>query len=129
MAKALGFTLIELLMAMTVVAILAAISIPSYRSSVIKSNRGSAQAVLMDVAQRQQQYLLDHHSYAANLTTLGVTVPTSVSAKYTVTIPSTSSGSPPSFTATATPVTGSSQASDGAMSIDSTGAKTPASKW
>lgn len=123
-----GFTLIELMIAVLIVAITAAIAIPSYTSYLVKSRRTAAQTHLMDIAQRQQQYLLDMRSYAPDLATLSVTTPTTVTRYYTVTLSNTS-GPPPTFTATATPVAGSSQASDGALSIDYTGAKTPANSW
>jgi type IV pilus assembly protein PilE len=123
-----GFTLIELMIAVLIVAITAAIAIPSYTSYLVKSRRTAAQTHLMDIAQRQQQYLLDMRSYAPDLATLSVTTPTTVTQYYTVTLSNTS-GPPPTFTATATPVAGSSQASDGALSIDYTGAKTPANSW
>jgi type IV pilus assembly protein PilE len=123
-----GFTLIELMIAVLIVAITAAIAIPSYTSYLVKSRRTAAQTHLMDIAQRQQQYLLDMRSYAPDLATLSVTTPTTVTRYYTVTLSNTS-GPPPTFTATAMPVAGSSQASDGALSIDYTGAKTPANSW
>lgn len=117
-----GFTLLELMIAVAVVAILAAIAYPSYQSHLISSRRASAQSHLMDISQREQQYLLDARSYASDLVTLNMTTPSDVSSYYTIAI--TVSSTPPTFTATATPITGTSQASDGALSINSTGAKT-----
>lgn len=126
--KACGFTLIELMVAAAIVGILMAVAVSSYQTYLVKGTRSSAQASLMDIAQRQQQYLLDNRSYASSLTALNVTLSTDVSSYYTVTL-STSSGPPPTFTATATPIDGVRQSSDGALSIDQAGAKTPASKW
>ncbi len=45
-----GFTLIELLIAATVLALLAAIAMPAYRSQVLRSHRALARAVLVDLA-------------------------------------------------------------------------------
>ncbi len=118
-----GFTLLELMIAVAVVAILASIAYPSYQSHLISSRRASAQSHLMDIAQREQQYFLDARSYASDLTTLSMTTPSDVSSYYTIAI-ATSSSAPPTFTVTATPVTGTSQASDGALSINNTGTKT-----
>lgn len=123
-----GVTLIELIVAVAVVGILGAIAYPSYLNSQIRSKRSSTQAHLMDIAQQQQQYLLDARSYAASLTTLNMTTPTNVSPYYTITIAATA-GPPLTFTATATPITGTSQSSDVTLSINNAGAKTPASVW
>lgn len=123
-----GFTLVELMVTVAIVGILGAIAYPSYQSYLKKGWRAAAQSHLMEIAQRQQQYLLDARSYATNLTTLGVTTPTNVALYYTITIANTV-GPPPTFTATATPIVGSAQDGDVTLSIDNTGAKTPANTW
>lgn len=123
-----GFTLIELMITVAVIGILAAVAYPSYQSYLIKGRRASAQSHLMDIAQRQQQYLLDARSYAPDLTTLNLTTPTDVSTYYTITI-TKPAATPPTFTATATPKEGTPQATDVTLSIDNTGQKTPAGKW
>lgn len=123
-----GFSLIELMIALVVVGILVAIAYPSYESAMVKTRRASAQAHLMDIAQRQQLFLMDSRSYTSNLTDLKVTTPSDVSRYYTITVP-VGTGTLPTFTATATPIAGSSQATDGTLSLDSTGAKSPADKW
>jgi len=123
-----GFTLIELMITVAIVSILAAIAYPSYINQVIKGRRAAAQATLMNIAQRQQQYLLDSRSYAGSLATLNVTPPADVSAYYTISI-AAPAGSPPTFTVTATPIAGASQANDVTLSIDNAGVKTPANTW
>lgn len=123
-----GFTLVELVVAVAIIGLLASIAFPNYLEYVKKGRRAAAQSHLMDVAQRQQQYLLDTRSYAADLTTLDVTTPSDVSSYYTITL-TVGDGAPPSFTATATPVSGSAQASDPTLTLTNTGAKTPADKW
>jgi type IV pilus assembly protein PilE len=120
--------LIELMITVAIVAVLATIAYPSYQSYLVRNNRAAAQSALMDVAQRQQQYLLDSRAYAPNLASLNMTLPASVSRYYTVAI-ATTAGPPPTFTVTATPAAGTSQATDGALSIDQAGTKTPAEKW
>jgi len=123
-----GFTMVELMMAVAIIGLLASIAFPNYLEYVKKGRRAAAQSHLMDVAQRQQQYLLDTRSYAASLSALSLTTPSDVSSYYTISITVGDSG-PPSFTATATPVSGSAQASDGTLTLANTGAKTPAGKW
>jgi type IV pilus assembly protein PilE len=133
-ARESGVTLIELVVVMAVVAILAAVAFPSYAAFMKKSRRGDAEAALMDIAQREQQYLLDTRSYAPDGTLYGgatgspIPVPADVSAYYTVTI-TVPGGAPPTFTATATPIAGSPQVGDYTLTLDSTGAKSPASVW
>jgi len=123
-----GFTMVELMVAVAIIGILASIALPNYLEYTKKGRRAAAQGHLMDIAQRQQQYLLDARSYAADLSTLNVTTPSDVSSYYTISITVGDEG-PPSFTATATPVAGSAQASDPTLTLSNTGAKTPADKW
>lgn len=126
MKKQFGFTLIELMITVVIIGILAAIAVPSYQSYMLKGRRASAQSHLMDIAQRQQQYLLDARSYAATLSALNMTTPSDVSAYYAITI-AAAADTPPTFTITATP--SGVQAADGALTISNTGVKTPADKW
>ena len=103
-----GFTLIEMMIVVVVVGILAAIALPAYQEQVRKSRRATAEAHLMDVAARQQQFLLDNRRYATDLATLTVTTPTDVSNFYTVTCceptgGGSTNGTPPQFLASAAP--------------------------
>lgn len=125
-SRELGFSLIELMVVVAVVGILAAIALPSYRDHIKKSKRAEAQAYMMAVAARQQQFLVDTRAYGklADLIA-GLPIPSSVSSAYDITMPDPS-GTSPAFTLTATPKT--DQASDkcGTMTINQTGAKTAA---
>lgn len=118
-----GFTLIELMITVAIVAILAAIAYPSYKQYVIRANRSEAQAYLMDLSQRQQQYLMDARAYAGSETTLGASQPSRVADNYTITI-DVPDEVPPTFTITAEPKTGTVQSDDGDLSINQAGAKT-----
>jgi type IV pilus assembly protein PilE len=126
-ARARGFTLIEVIIAMAIVAILGAVALPSYQDHMRKSRRAEAQAYLMAVASRQQQFLLDTRGYAANLTTVGVAAPANVSAVYDLAV-ATVAGPPPTFRVTATPKATTDQVKErcGTLAIDQTGAKTAA---
>jgi type IV pilus assembly protein PilE len=128
MKKAHGFTLIEMLIVVAIIGILAAIALPMYENQVRKSNRAAAQAVLMDLANRQQLHLTQARQYAGTVRELGVTVPVEVSRHYDIAIVA-ADGTPPTYTITAAPKAGSKQEPDGEISIDNAGTKTPASKW
>ena len=126
-----GFTLIEIMIAVAIVGILAAIALPAYQEQVRKSRRATAEAHLMDIAARQQQFLLDNRRYATDLATLTVTTPTNVSDFYTVTCcepaVGATNGTPPQFLASAAPNSIQSPDLAGAtLSINNAGTKSPA---
>ena len=129
-----GFTLIELMVTVAIVAILATIAYPLYLHQLVEGRRSAAEATLMDIAQREQQYILDQRQYvgganaAAVSTGLNVTIPTNVTQFYGISV-TVAAGPPPGFTATATPIAGSAQASDVTLTIDQTGSKQPTGTW
>lgn len=125
-----GFTLIELMIVVAIIGILTAIAFPAYKDWVIRSNRAAAESYMLSIATKEEQYMVDARQYGT-LSDLGMTTPpSSVSGKYTVSFTTLdNSAAPPKFTITAAPVAGTIQASDGNLTLDSTGAKTPAAKW
>ena len=120
-----GFTLIEMMIVVAVIALLAAVALPSYRDSVKRSVRAEAQAYLMAVASRQQQFLMDTRAFStASVDTL-VTPPKNVLAAYVVS-QSALVGPPPTLMLTATPTTDQATDKCGTLTLDQTGAKTAA---
>jgi type IV pilus assembly protein PilE len=104
------------------------IALPSYRRYVTRGHRSAAQAAMMDISNRQQQFLLANRSYvdAAGLAASGYALPPEVSAHYTYDV-TVDADPAPTFLITFTPT--GSQASDGALTVDHRGNKSPADKW
>jgi type IV pilus assembly protein PilE len=132
-----GFTLVELMITVVIVGILAAVAYPSYDKFVTKGRRSDAQQLLTEIASKEAQYLFDARSYTATLGTGGLNIARSkwtctsncTNQYYTVTLSSApgsvdNTATPPYFKVAAIPITGTSQASDGTLTVDSTGAKT-----
>ena len=90
-----GFTLIELAVVVAIIGILASIAYPNYTEYVRRGHRADAQSILMDISQRQRQYFTYSRSYAADLTTLNVSVPATVTPYYTISV--NTGDTPPSF--------------------------------
>ena len=68
--KQTGFTLIELMITVAVIAILAAVAMPSYREYVLRGNRLEAQSLLSDAAARQERWRAQNGSYTTDATKL-----------------------------------------------------------
>ena len=66
-----GFTLIEVMIVVVIVGILVAVALPGYQNSMQKGRRADAKAALLDVAGRQEQYMLDRGTYTDNMEDLG----------------------------------------------------------
>lgn len=136
-ARIRGFTLVELLVTVAIVAILFAIALPGYSYFMKKSRRGDAEASMMDIAQREQQYLNDVRAYAPDYVTLNAPPPVDVTTYYTVNICGAAppapcgapGGTPPSFVIVATPIAGTAQAGDVTLTLDNTGLRGPIAAW
>jgi len=120
-----GLTLVELMVVVMVVAMLAMIAYPGYVGYKVRANRSAAQAFLIDLANRQQLYLVDARGYAASLARLGIAeTPADLAPYYTIADPVVdNAASPPTFVLRAQARPGSIQARDGDLSLDATGAR------
>ena len=122
-----GFTMVELMIVVVIVSILAAVAIPGYSRYVVSANRTAAQAEMMTITNKEEQYLIANRVYG-NKAALGYSIPASVASKYDWDV-TVGSGTVPSYLITFTPKATGSQAADGAMTLDNQGNKTPAAKW
>ncbi len=125
-----GFTLLELMIVVVVVAILAAIALPSYQDALRKGNRADAKAILMETAQYMERYYTTNNAYyvAANAPTVISNVSpkgaTGVGVKYNIAF----NPNPPTaaaFTVQAVPVNSQSGDACGTLTLSNTGAQTP----
>jgi len=108
MRKPSGFTLIEMLITVAIVAIVMSLAVPAYFDSVRKSRRADAVAALTAIQQAQERRRANAPSYTADLDELKLSSALG-SIYYTYSITgATATG----YTATATAISGSSQAKD-----------------
>jgi len=119
-----GFTLIELMIVVVIVAVLMGIALPSYTEYVNKGRRSDAMSALLDVANRQEQFMFDRNTYTTTLSDLNVPVNTE---HYTIVVAVGGTGSiQTSYRLTATPLATSPQDDDArctSFRLTSTGTK------
>jgi type IV pilus assembly protein PilE len=81
---------------------------------------------MLQVASKQEQYILDAREYATTIGALALTAPGELANRYTFALAACAA---PCTTYTITATAIGSQASDGDLTLDNLGAKAPADKW
>jgi type IV pilus assembly protein PilE len=130
--RVVGFSLIELMIVLAVLSIIAVIAYPSYTNYITRASREAAKSELLQLANLQEKIYLNSSSYATSVTDpyngrsdggLGKASGNADDGKYTMSILPTV-GPTQSYTLTATPIPGTSQNSDGNITISSDGSRT-----
>lgn len=125
-----GYTLLEIMVVVTIVAIVASIAIPNYTGYLRKARRSDAMATLSEFANAMERYKLTNGNYIGAdagavpgppvAAVFGSFAPLDGTAYYTLTIEALTTTT---YTLRATPVAVLSQATDGIIELDSTGAE------
>lgn len=135
-----GFSLIELLVVVGIIGVLMAIALPSYNQYLIKANQSAAKAFLLEVASREEQFLIGNGIYGS-LTDLKIAVPEDVDRYFDITLATgINSGSTvialqgmPTFTISVAGKAGTLQAGNPPVaspySINQFGLKLPVGAW
>jgi type IV pilus assembly protein PilE len=79
-----GFTLIELMIVVAIIAIIAAVALPSYFGSIRKSRRADAITALNKIAQEQERWRANNSTYSNVLSSAGLNVANPSSGFYTL---------------------------------------------
>ena len=94
--NSLGFTLVEVMFVVVIVAIIAAITIPSYQAQVRRANANQAEQTLLNLAAQLERHKARNFSYRGFITTIevlpqGATAP---NIRYNIEVASADNGNP-----------------------------------
>ena len=136
MTNAKGFTLIEVMIVVAIVTILTVIGYPAYRNQVASAQRSAAKILLMELSNREAQYLSYTRQYASNFDSTGLNFTTTANDmgwscavtscennNYTVAVVVDNNDTPPTFTFTAQPKSTGMNKGEASLTIDQTGRK------
>lgn len=123
--KEAGFTLIELMIVVLIVAVLAAIAVPSYRQYVIRTNRAAAKACMSEYAQYMERYYTTKMTYVGGAPLLGCAADGGLNQRYTISA-AVVAATQRTYTVTATPINGqlSGDTKCGTLTVDQAGVRT-----
>lgn len=119
--KAKGFTLIEMMIVVAVIGVLAAITFPTYANYRIRENRNEVKSAMVQIAQKLAAYKLANNDYNTTVTAAygSAVYPQTGTALYDLALDTTTVAG--SWTLTATPKAGTTQAANGAVLLNDQG--------
>ena len=82
MRKARGFTLLELMIVVVVVAVLAAIALPSYTDFIARGKFVEAHGQLADLRVKLEQFYQDNRNYGSTAAVCGIAMPPAATVRY-----------------------------------------------
>ena len=116
-----GVTLVELLVVVTIIGIIAAVAIPSYRNYSLRANRTEAKTALQQATQVLERCFTRLRSYAA--CEMQVAIGDTPGKLYNIDVDTTAT----TYTVRAVPINGqTADTTCGTLAINQTGARTPA---
>ena len=126
-----GFTLIELMIVVAIVAITAAIALPSYQNQMQKTRRGAAKADLIELASFMQRFYTENNRFDQDRAGNAVALPFNTTATENGAITyynlSLTAAARSSYTLSAVPAGVQASDSCGTLTVAHTGAKTHSS--
>ena len=116
-----GFTLIELMIVLVVIAILAAVAVPSYQNQAFRARRADGKDLLLRVAQAEERYYTSFNRYTGALSDLGFGSGDSGMGYYTVSVATAHSAQ--AYTLSAVPQAVQAGDACATLMLDQTGVK------